>query len=79
MINMHLFIPDPFMLVQSKISVPQSVYTAIQQYNHGIGAAAEVIKGTRSAYTANTIDPIGAEINSLVGSAEAAGTGFVVP
>jgi hypothetical protein len=64
------------MLEQSKISVPQSVYNAIKAYNGGYGAAAQVINGTRSATTANTINPLAAEVMSAIQIPEAVGTSF---
>ncbi len=39
---------DTVMLKNSGINVPQSVYTEISQYNHGVGYASYVISGERS-------------------------------
>jgi len=39
----------------SGIRVPTSTYNAISSYNLGVGAAAQVIAGTRSASTANRL------------------------
>ena len=59
------------MLMQSKITVRVSDYTSISQFNHGGGAAVDVINGTRSAYTANRFTPL-----PLSATVDAVGIGF---
>lgn len=44
------------MLKQSGITVPTSVYTSAADFNHGIGAASQVISGTRSAFDVRTLN-----------------------
>jgi RHS repeat-associated protein len=43
------------MLMQSHIKVPPGVYTRISRFNQGIGAAAQVISGQRTAYDVRTL------------------------
>jgi hypothetical protein len=43
------------MLRQSTIPVPPDVYTAISEYNRGVGGGPEVVAGTRAATTVNTL------------------------
>jgi hypothetical protein len=44
------------MIEQSRVKIPIDVQSAISQYNHGEGAASEVISGQRSAFDVRTLD-----------------------
>jgi hypothetical protein len=53
------------MLMDSGIHVPTSVYTEINQYNHGVGYASDVISGARSPNTFGTLSgrPLGINLS----------------
>jgi hypothetical protein len=46
------------MLVQNNITIPPDARTAIMSYNHGGGAASQVLSGTRNATTVHTMNDI---------------------